>query len=212
MMLPPPSRPQQPPRSPTHPAVVLQEAAATRARVACLRRRLEELRALNADRQQRAAALQERVTEAEVRADRERREKAPHLQLQLFSVGVRPDGCVDRPSRALAPVQGCRWPQRFTETGHVTCGLSYPIKPLLLLQARTHNVASQLAVLRGRRDELAAQLAATPQPAASAHVVRKLQAAEERLGVVTQVQVRSRAACLVLAAAGSTCWAVLFLI
>jgi hypothetical protein len=47
-------------------AVSLQEASAARARLVCLRNRLAELRGLNADRQQRAAELQERVAETEV--------------------------------------------------------------------------------------------------------------------------------------------------
>lgn len=44
----------------------LQEASAARARLVCLRSRLSELRGLNADRQQRATELQERVAETEV--------------------------------------------------------------------------------------------------------------------------------------------------
>ena len=45
----------------------MQEAAAARARLVCLRNRLAELRGLNNDRQQRAAELQERVAGTEVR-------------------------------------------------------------------------------------------------------------------------------------------------
>jgi hypothetical protein len=45
---------------------VLQEASAARARLVCLRSRLGELRGLNADRQQRATELQERLAETEV--------------------------------------------------------------------------------------------------------------------------------------------------
>ena len=45
----------------------MQEAAAARARLVCLRNRLGELRGLNIDRQQRAVELQERVAETEVR-------------------------------------------------------------------------------------------------------------------------------------------------
>jgi hypothetical protein len=45
----------------------MQEAAAARARLVCLRNRLAELRSLNSDRQQRAAELQERVAGTEVR-------------------------------------------------------------------------------------------------------------------------------------------------
>jgi hypothetical protein len=44
----------------------VQEASAARARLVCLRSRLAELRGLNADRQQRATELQERLAETEV--------------------------------------------------------------------------------------------------------------------------------------------------
>lgn len=46
--------------------LLLQEAAAARVRLVCLRKRLDELRDLNADRQAHAEGLQERVAQAEV--------------------------------------------------------------------------------------------------------------------------------------------------